>query len=183
MKHFLITVGILLASNFAWAADGTITMSGTLSPSYQLIIAQGSIGPTVGGTTTAATIGLGEGIAFYGTSTVTTGVTQSNTGDTHSTDTGNINLSFPVNIEVDSANSPSAHYTLDAALSEAAVTGTTVKMGGKTLTTTASDSALTTAGVYGTGADYTISLDISTSVVQSAGALGQEINITFTPSS
>jgi hypothetical protein len=180
MKRLVLSTAILVAGCGAAFGQATIAMSGTVSPTYQLILSQGTGGPTLGGGTTAATIAVGT-ILFYGTSSNATGVTQTNTGDTHGTDTGTIALSFPVNIEVDKANSASANFTLNAYLAAAAVTNTTVTMGGTTLTTTAADTALTTAGVYGTAAAYTVGVNVGTGVLQSASPLGQTINITFTP--
>ncbi len=182
MKRLVLSAAMLVATCGAAFAQGSMGMSGTLSPTYQLIISGASGSPTLGGSATAATIGLGT-IKFYGTKANATGVTQTNTGDTSGSDTGTIALSFPVNIEVDKANSSSPNYTLSAALTAAAVTGTTVTMGASTpltLTTIAADSQLTNLGAYGTATPYTVGFNIGTGVVGDS-ALSQTINITFAP--
>jgi hypothetical protein len=180
MKRFVLSTVILVATCSGAFAQATIAMSGTLAPTYQLIISGNEAGPTVSGAATAATIALGT-INFYGTLSNAAGVTQVNSGSTSGSNTGAIALSFPVNIEVDKANSPSANFTLNAALSAAAVTGTTVTMGGSTLTTTAAASVLTSTGVYGAPASYVVGLNVGATVLQSASPLGQTIDITFTP--
>lgn len=181
MKRIVLSAVMLVATcGAAFAQSGSMGMGGTLSASYQLIISQGTSGPTLGGTSTAASIGLGT-ILYYGTSSNATGVTQNNTGDTHGSDTGSIALSFPVKVEIDKANSSSANYTLNAALSAAAVSGTTVLIGSSTLTTTAADTMLTATGTYGSAVGYTVTLNVGTAVVQADAPLGQTINLSCTP--
>jgi hypothetical protein len=181
MKRLVLSTVMLVAACGAAFAQGSIGMGGTLSPSYLLILSQGTSGPTNGGSSTAASIALGT-IAYYGTSSASTGVTQSTTGDTHSSDVGHTILSFPVNIEIDKANTSSTTFTLNAALASSAVTGTTVGMGTSTPTIlTTAAAALTTTGSYGTGVDYTVTVNANTTVLDAMGPLGQTINLTFTP--
>ncbi len=181
MKRLVLSAVILVAT--CGGAFAQIGMGGTVSPSYQLVITSGS-GPTLTGSGTASvSLNLGSGIVFYGTSSITSGVMQNNTGSTSGSATGaggTTALSFPVNIEVDEANSSSATFTLDAALSAAAVSGTTVSMGTiSTLSTTAQH--LTQTGAYGSAVTYTIGISYGTLVTNASSPLAQTINITYTP--
>jgi hypothetical protein len=181
MKRLVLSAAMLVAG--CGGAFAQIGMSGTVSPSYQLIISSGS-GPTLTGSGTATTsLNLGTGIAFYGTSVTTSGVTQNNSGNTLGSSSGaggSTLLSFPVTIEVDEANSLSSHFELDAALSAAAATGITVSMGSQaTLGTT--PLALETSASYGTPAVYTIGISYLTTVTQATTPLSQTISITYNP--
>ncbi len=176
MRRIIIGLTLLLAaSSLVWADGGTLGLSGELQASYLFTIAAGSGGPTPGGTGTASTVGVGT-IVAYGTSSPTTGITQTNSG---AAATRSVNLEFPINVEVDMANGSSPNYTLTAQLTSAPAAGMTWKMGGQTLSNAAPATLGSTIN-YNSGNDYTISIDISRSVVGSAN-LTNTVNLAYTP--
>lgn len=147
-------------------ASGTLTVTGTVASSVNLLVQ--SAGGTASGTgTAAATSALGT-ISKYGSAP---------TGFSLVRGASNWTLSSTVGVQVDKANLVSTDYTLTAQLGSAPASGVTWKLNGSTLSDTAA-TTLTSTGTYGSTASY--SWDIVVADSAAAAAIDNAINFTAT---
>jgi len=170
MKARLI---VLAVATFAFAGiaaadttSGTLTVTGTVASSVNLLV-QSAGGTTSATGTAAATSALGT-ISKYGSAP---------TGFTLARGASNWTLSSTVGVEVDKANLVSTDYTLEAQLGSAPASGIAWKLNGSTLSDSAA-TTLTSTGTYGSTGSY--SCDIVVADSATAAAIDNTINFQAT---
>ena len=179
-KLFIVTVtgAILSLINPALFADsvtssGSIAVSATIDPSISITFSSDGSGLALssGGGTSAATLAFGH-VAAYGYS-APSGVTQA-VNATGASATA-FSVSTPVDVLVMEANSPSASYTLTAALNSAD-TANTWKI--DTTTVTNSTTTITDTGSYNTAQSHTVL--VSVPFTNTTGSISNTINFVAT---
>jgi hypothetical protein len=175
MKRF-VKVSVLLGAllfvpQLAMADDtsiGALTVTATVDSSIKLSFESDTAGVSLTGSgTNAATLAFGAVSAFEAVST--NGVTRSVNGSTDFT------VSSLFGVKVIQANSPSADYSLAAALGSSDATNTW-KINSTTLTT--SSATVGTTYGYGSAVAHTVSLTVPQSAA--ASSISKTVNFTAT---
>ncbi len=148
----VIVLAVLTASAFGatYTANGTLTVTGTVSPSLDFVFQSvtGGVALTNSGTA-AATLAFGT-VQAFGTCAPTTGATCTN-----NLASGNFTVSSPVGFLVDLANAASTNYTLKAQLGSADSQNTWT-VGGTTVTNTSAATVTSTGAYSGTATNETV---------------------------
>ncbi|HEV7766071.1 MAG TPA: hypothetical protein VGQ76_13790 [Thermoanaerobaculia bacterium] len=166
-KIFAVAAITILTATVASAdvATGTLTVTGTVESSINLIIETPAA--TSGTGTDAVTAALGN-VNKYGAAP---------TGFTIAQGASDWTLSSSVDITVDKSNLTSTNYTLTAQLGTAPDSGIVWKLNGSTLSESA-PSPLTITGAYGSTDSY--DWDIVVADAADEGAIDNAINFTAT---
>ena len=171
MKKILVAAALSLTVASAASAatsSGTLTVNGTIESSISLTVE--SAGGTTSGTgTAAATADLGN-VSKFGAAP---------TGFTLARGASDWTLSSTVGVKVEKANLTSTDYTLTAQLGAAALSGTTWKLNGSTLSDSAA-TTLTSTGTYGSTGSYSWDIVVADSA---AAATFDNTAINFTATS
>jgi hypothetical protein len=167
----LLAAGLLMPApaSAAVTATGTLGVTATVAASIKMVFNSDASGVTLGGAgTNAATLAFGTVQAYGGV--VPTGVTRT-------VSASDFTVSSPFDVNVVSANSASANYTLTAQLNAADAVNTW-KLGATTITN-ASPSTITTTGAYATDVPFTLGLTIPFTVTD-ATVISNTLNFTAT---
>ncbi|HEY6893498.1 MAG TPA: hypothetical protein VI258_04980 [Rhodanobacteraceae bacterium] len=173
MKRTLIVLAALsvlvfaLPASAAVSANGSLAVTGTVAESIQIVLTDGSLTLTNGGTANA-TAAAGTIQKFGGS--LTGGFAKSNVV------AGSFDIGGTFNVEVDYAGGGSLNYNLTAELNSSAASGTTWKLDSTTLNNTAAQQIVAT-GTYGSPARHTLAITIANSA---SGAIDNTINLVAT---